>query len=59
MLERRSYKQNNVFVPGASSLLGKVVDFRAEIENQSREIPKRLNIEGLEQEDILPFPKHF
>ncbi|KAJ9413727.1 Asparaginase/glutaminase [Fusarium oxysporum] len=28
------YKQNNVFVPGASSLLGKVVDFRAEIENQ-------------------------
>ncbi|KAF4342962.1 l-asparaginase 2 [Fusarium beomiforme] len=57
-LARRSYKQNNVFVPGDGSLLGRVVDFLPEIYHEPRESPKIFDIEGLKI-DELPKVKYF
>ncbi|KAF5704043.1 alphan-acetylglucosamine transferase [Fusarium mundagurra] len=50
MLPRRSYKHYNTFVPGDGSLLGSVVNFRPEIFNAPRDIPKTFDIQVEEEE---------
>ncbi|EXK75660.1 hypothetical protein FOQG_19574 [Fusarium oxysporum f. sp. raphani 54005] len=59
MLPRRSYKHHNTFVPGDGSLLGSVVNFRPEIFNAPRDIPKTFDIQGLEAHDKIPRTKYF
>ncbi|KAG4268357.1 hypothetical protein FPRO04_12463 [Fusarium proliferatum] len=59
MLPRRSYKHHNTFVPGDGSLLGSIVDFRPEIFNAPRDIPKTFDIQGLEAHDKVPRTKYF
>ncbi|KAG5788328.1 hypothetical protein H9Q69_012605 [Fusarium xylarioides] len=59
MLARRSYKHHNTFVPGDGSLLGSVVNFRPEISNAPRDIPRTFEIQDLEAYNKIPRIQYF